>query len=142
MILICKPRDLNIYALLMALFLCLGGKSVCAEAQSQDASLVAVCALLKEDPTRVAGAPSAAYVPNVDAYGRSVKPVHGDGAAPQSYRFNFSIDVAKRYMNLPQGVEMHSDVLPLEISPDGQVALGDADRTQEFRALCAEHYRQ
>jgi hypothetical protein len=107
-----------------------------------DASLIAVCALLQEDPTKVEGVPPADYVAGVDAYGRSVTPAHGDDPAPQSYSLNFSIDVAKRYMDMPEGVEMHSSVIPLEISPYGQVSLGDADRTQEFRALCAEHYRQ
>jgi hypothetical protein len=112
------------------------------ESAPVDASVIAVCALLKEGPTKVKRVPSADYVAGIDAYGRSVTPAHGDGPAPQSFRLNFSIDVAERYMDMPEGVEMHSSVIPLEISPDGQVLLGDADRTQEFRALCAEHYRQ
>jgi hypothetical protein len=134
---------------LMMVFVCIlsVGRGVPAYAESivpapLDASMIAVCALLQEDPTEVKDVASADYVDGVDAYGRSVTPAHGDGPTPKSYSFNFSVDVAKRYMSLPEGVEMHSEVIPLEISPDGQVALGDADRTQEFRALCAEHYRQ
>mgnify|MGYP001371133691 CR=1 FL=1 len=147
MITICSKAFLRTITLAFLSFALCAGLRCNAYAESiapapLDASMIAVCALLQEDPTEVKGVASADYVDGVDAYGRSVTPAHGDGAAPKSYRFNFSIDVAKRYMHVPEGVEMHSDVIPLEISPDGQVALGDADRTQEFRALCAEHYRQ
>ena len=108
---------------------------------TNDAQLVAVCSLLKyeEDKQSVAGAD---YVPGVDVYGRPVTSANIDGDQPRNYRFYFSLDLAQRYMDLPAGVDLEADKIPLDISSDGHISLGDEDRTQELEALCKDRYGQ
>jgi hypothetical protein len=92
----------------------------------------------------------AAYVAGVDVHGKSVAPAglneqtseQGKAVTPQNFSFVLSLDLAERYMNLPEGLELKSEGVPLEITPDGQISVGDAERTQELRALCKDHYGQ
>lgn len=109
---------------------------------TNDAQLIAVCSLLdyEEQKEEVAGAD---YVPGVDVYGRPVRSADvSDVDQTHNYRFYFSLDLAEKYLNLPDGVDLKSDQIPLDISSDGHISLGGKDRTQELEALCKDRYGQ
>lgn len=135
---------------LLCLFGFIGAVSSSALAEriehpAKDVSLYAVCALLKDDPTKTENVAGAEYVPGVDVHGRKVKSANLDGddsAGAQLYRFYLDIDLAERYMNLPEGLSLESERIPLNISADGHVTLDEDDRTGELKALCKEHYGQ
>tara|TARA_R110002124_G_scaffold64985_2_gene177751 strand:- start:564821 stop:565267 length:447 start_codon:yes stop_codon:yes gene_type:complete len=114
-------------------------------AKAADPQLAAICSLIDYNDAQkdIAGA---AYVAGVDVHGKPVAPAglneQGKTVTPQNMSFILSLDLADRYMNLPDGVALDSQGVPLEITPEGQVSVGDADRTQELRALCKDHYGQ
>ena len=115
------------------------------EHPAKDVSLVAVCSLLKDDPTKTENVAGADYVPGVDVHGRKVRSanLNDEGAnVPQLYRFYLDIDLAERYIDLPEGLTLESERIPLNISADGKVSLDEQDRTGELTALCKEHYGQ
>ena len=134
---------------LTILSMALGGGLYTQSSHAADPQLAAICSLIDYNHAQkdIAGA---AYVAGVDVHGKSVAPAglneqiseQGKAVTPQNFSFVLSLDLAERYMNLPEGLELKSEGVPLEITPDGQISVGDAERTQELRALCKDHYGQ